>query len=222
MNVSSPDRVDPSSPDGLTVGASGEIARDVTCPRCEYNLRGLRGPGAGVVRCPECGMLCDVARIVRTRWNGPWYNAPGFGTVVAPVLYAMVGAIVLPVAWLAGTVAVDGALLPIILAVAVTVALMALWALRMCRAYRYFDGLKGVLLALLVHVLAVAYLATLIWGVVVVLQGVAGAVASRMDAATHLMQVLIGTVIFATGALVCWRGCRYIAHQCIRRHLELR
>ncbi len=38
-----------------------EIQQDLDCPHCEYNLRGLLGD---VVSCPECGEICDVAKLV--------------------------------------------------------------------------------------------------------------------------------------------------------------
>lgn len=38
------------------------IGQDISCPRCDYNLRGLSG--AAVVVCPECGDRWDAAALL--------------------------------------------------------------------------------------------------------------------------------------------------------------
>src|SRR5262245_60898704 len=44
------------------------VDRDVLCPLCEYNLRGLVEP-----RCPECGYSFEWAELLdRDRWTHPW------------------------------------------------------------------------------------------------------------------------------------------------------
>lgn len=40
------------------------VRRDVACPNCDYNLRGLQGL---MVRCPECGMIWDVIDLAAMR-----------------------------------------------------------------------------------------------------------------------------------------------------------
>ena len=57
--------------------------RDVACPGCEYNLRGLYGP---VVSCPECGLTCDVAKLVQQKWEKSWQHAPKFHVVTGSVI----------------------------------------------------------------------------------------------------------------------------------------
>ena len=37
------------------------VTGDIACPQCGYNLRGL--PMGQTVRCPECGMASDLARL---------------------------------------------------------------------------------------------------------------------------------------------------------------
>ena len=41
------------------------IQRDLLCPQCEYNLRGLYGD---TVSCPECVAVCDVAGTDDLAW----------------------------------------------------------------------------------------------------------------------------------------------------------
>jgi hypothetical protein len=44
------------------------LERDLLCPLCDYNLRGLSDP-----RCPECGHQFDWAELIdEARWHHPW------------------------------------------------------------------------------------------------------------------------------------------------------
>ena len=61
--------VAPASDQGLSI-----LDRDVACPDCGYNLRGL---SREIADCPECGLRCDVAKLLTRRWDQPWYKAPG-------------------------------------------------------------------------------------------------------------------------------------------------
>ncbi|MCG8509202.1 MAG: hypothetical protein MI741_08225, partial [Rhodospirillales bacterium] len=67
------------------------LERDLACPNCDYNLRGLPGP---VVACPECGCKCDIPKLITARWNKPWYRAPKFNIVLAPATVAFIGVVV--------------------------------------------------------------------------------------------------------------------------------
>src|ERR1043165_104303 len=53
--------------------------RDVPCPKCGYNLRGLSGP-----TCPECNTLLALDDLENPA-NNPWSSVPGvaFLAVVA-------------------------------------------------------------------------------------------------------------------------------------------
>lgn len=54
---------EPGSPPDWT-----ELQRDVLCPLCEYNLRGLIEP-----RCPECGHQFMWSELLdESRWKHPW------------------------------------------------------------------------------------------------------------------------------------------------------
>lgn len=68
------------------------IRRDLACPQCDYNLRGLSGD---VVECPECGMVCDVARLVSMRWTRPWHEAPRLMTASLPAAWLYAALLVL-------------------------------------------------------------------------------------------------------------------------------
>ncbi|MHC4775344.1 MAG: hypothetical protein ACYTBR_08770, partial [Planctomycetota bacterium] len=65
-----------------------QIREELTCPQCEYSLRGVPGD---VATCPECGTQCDLARLIVNQWTGPWYRAPGFHRVLVPVTCAGIG-----------------------------------------------------------------------------------------------------------------------------------
>ncbi|MHC4109101.1 MAG: hypothetical protein ACYSTY_13560, partial [Planctomycetota bacterium] len=65
-----------------------KLREELACPRCEYSLKGLRGD---VVTCPECGTECDLAKLMLGQWVGPWYRAPGFGRILAPVACVAIG-----------------------------------------------------------------------------------------------------------------------------------
>ena len=51
-----------------TPDAVEAIQRDLACPACGYNLRGLTGD---VIPCPECGTDVDIARLVTQKWTKP-------------------------------------------------------------------------------------------------------------------------------------------------------
>lgn len=71
--------------------AVDEIRQNVACPKCEYNLFGLRG---AVVNCPECGEVCDVAALVSKQWTKPWHEAPGFSRLAYPAVVFAAGFVV--------------------------------------------------------------------------------------------------------------------------------
>ncbi|MFP4225062.1 MAG: hypothetical protein ACLFVN_13480, partial [Phycisphaeraceae bacterium] len=124
------------------------VRRDVACPECGYNLRGLTGP---VVACPECGHEADIAKLVARRWDRPWWKAPGFNTLLLPA-----AALALGVAF--GGIGIGFALAnlqpanPGLVFASAAMALMAVWGWLMWRTTRLFDAATGPLLALLAHV----------------------------------------------------------------------
>lgn len=62
----------PDLPDALQVYFSG---RDVPCPHCHYNLRGVSAPA-----CPECGRAIELQLVgVRRYWVPPLFMLLAFG-----------------------------------------------------------------------------------------------------------------------------------------------
>ena len=79
---------------GSSVGSGerlvDEIHAALTCPDCDYPLRGLPGPE---LDCPECGRPIDLTQLVTQRWTQPWYRAPKLNRAMLPVAVALVGMI---------------------------------------------------------------------------------------------------------------------------------
>ncbi|MHC4216961.1 MAG: hypothetical protein ACYSU7_00760 [Planctomycetota bacterium] len=190
-------------------GRRDQVARIrevLCCPQCEYSLRGVRGD---VATCPECGTKLDLARLIVSQWSGPWYRAPGFNRVLAPVTWAAISpwGVLLMFAF-----ELAGARTPVY-AMAAGGAVVLVWIGLMWRLKRMIPGGAAMLLALLAHGILVGYAAgavaviTLVWRAIV-----AGSflVAAPTVAAT----------LPALGLLwACRRGEKYIAQRCIRQHL---
>lgn len=184
------------------------ILRDITCPGCEYNLRGLHGP---IVDCPECGRRCDAPKMVAARWTGPWWKAPQFNTVLMPSTWAVLSYLGVGVMF-----ALD--LGPMALAIrgAAFMAALAVWAVLMGMAWRLFAGPWGLALALLAHVLIAGYLTGVLGVVITVTVSVLNA---RDGDHLSLLFLLPLTAVFAGVIGLCRLGERFIAGQCIKRHL---
>jgi hypothetical protein len=88
------------------------------CEECGYRLMGLREEPPGTVRCPECGLQCDLAAAPRLRpWPGPaWMALRLCGAFAGNV------AIVLVVIWLVGLIGVPN--LPRLLVATFFIALL--------------------------------------------------------------------------------------------------
>lgn len=82
-----------SPPDdkSIELDESGNVAVDLPCCHCQYNLRGISPAGA----CPECGNPIDVARCIQAvRWPGA--RAPMFhGILIGVSVIFLVAAAVL-------------------------------------------------------------------------------------------------------------------------------
>ncbi len=190
-----------------------EIQQDLTCPACEYNLRGLRG---AVVQCPECGATCDVAKLITNRWRKPWYRAPKLNVVYTPTAIAVVGLLTCNIlAVLVAAALNGGAARNVGIATIITVLLLLLlWVAAMWRAYRVFDDPKGWVLAVLGHGLLIGY----VGGLGMVISGL-----TMTFAVGGVPGAVFGLIIAVVGGALIWvcrRGEKYIAGQCIRRYLE--
>jgi len=189
-----------------------EIQRDLACPQCEYNLRGLQG---AIVTCPECGRECDVAKMVSQRWTQPWHKAPGLSTIYSPTAwFVLVGVFVSPC--LLGA-AEDWMARAIILA-----AVAAGWVGFMARAWTVFRTNEGIKLAAVSHVIFAAYIAGVVPIIGTLLIAAVAVLARERDRVSIfwfvVLLVLIPLGIFLIN--VGRRGERYIAERCIRQYLN--
>ncbi len=196
------------------------ILRDIGCPACGYNLRGLHGP---IVECPECGQRCDVPRMVAARWTGPWWKAPGFNTVLMPTVWLLVSFISMTIVSLVLDSAAAIVAIPLVF-----LGLLAFLGFLLWRAWQLFASMRGVWLALLGHVIFAGY------GV-----GVIGAVGFILVIILTLIDVwdrtsltweqawvvglnLLFALLCGVVTWLCRRGERFIAGQCIKRYLAKR
>ena len=183
------------------------IQRDLACPQCEYNLRGLYG---AIVSCPECGATCDVAKLVSLRWTKPWYRAPGLGTVSLPAAWSVLGLIALPFAVTLDVSGRAGGLL----------AWLGVWLWLLWRAWRLFEGAEGVFLALANHALLAGYLLGVGGFIILVVRTIVTFVVPTIG---HDPLQLFGSVcVLALLVLLAWacrRAERFVAQRCIRRYL---
>jgi DNA-directed RNA polymerase subunit RPC12/RpoP len=185
------------------------IRQELRCPECGYDLHGQRGE---LVTCPECGFRCDIGRLISERWTGPWQMAPGYSWLLVPVGWLMIGAILTAVAHMFDKHEIG---LPTRTIAVVSVSglgwIILLWLLSRRHSVRYPIGLS-----LLAHGLLVGYVSTLlglIWAIVGVFQA-----ASNAERALWVGISLVTIPLF----IICRRGERFIAEQCIRGHLRRR
>ena len=185
------------------------IRGELRCPQCDYSLRGLAG---NIVTCPECGLLCDIARMVTSRWIGPWWEAPGYTRLVRPVAWAVFAA--------AGCFVASGSIVQsrfdttvVISMIGVLLAIPIIWMALMWHAHRLFPDGRGLPLALLAHALFAGYLAATIGIAAGLIQLVWGFNPGRLIVAIVILPLMIALF------WLCRRGERYIAEQCIRKYV---
>jgi hypothetical protein len=179
------------------------IRRDIACPACGYNLRGLQGE---TVTCPECGLACDAAKLVTRQWDRPWHQAPGFALTLVPGCWLYVSVLMSPVVLaLTNSPAVACAAL---VGFGGLGSLALFWFVR-----RWWGSNEGLFLALLPPILIVGYLAAL--------AGIVGGIA-RILIPGHVLEAMFGVGIAAASLALGWacrRGERFIASRCIRHYL---
>ena len=199
-----PAPVDDAPTLGKGEAAIEELQRDLECPACQYNLRGLRG---AVVKCPECGADVDIARLVSRKWTLKWWQAPGVNLLAAPVAVALVGGVIVLIA-----LAYDAShSRPPLTAMGLAVGCVALWSWLMVSIYKFWQGAWGCVLAMFAHAVLLLYDAGAIFALVGLVVSLSGA-----------DRAVVGVPMFLGGitAIVAGRWLeRYIGHQCIRRYL---
>lgn len=182
------------------------IQRDLACPQCDYNLRGLRGE---VVSCPECGAVCDVAKLVSQRWTKPWHQAPGLGTVYLPTAWAVLVVLALLTAFTA--LGWTGRLLVLLIG-------LGGWCWLMWLAQRLFQTSEGLHLALAGHLILTGYL----MGVVGCFAGVLYAVSELPTNPLHCVILSPVPVVSLAAVWLCHRAEVMVAKRCIRGYLATR
>ena len=183
-----------------------QIREDLTCFQCGYSLRGVPGD---VGTCPECGVECDLTRMIVNQWTGPWYYAPKFNQVLAPLATVSIGV------WGVLIVFVVEAALKRTPTYTVSAAgvLVVTWLVLMWRLRNLMLDGAAMGLALLAHGIFAGYVISLvgtIW-----LLWLAGSSGSWMVATPSLVSVLPLVGLAWAGR----RGEKYIAQRCIRQYL---
>lgn len=199
-----------TDPQGIDTskGASAvaEIQRDLACPSCQYNLRGLRGE---IIDCPECGANIDIAKLIARKWTLQWWQAPGFNLVAAPVAVALIGGVVCLIGF---GVEVGGLRQVPWISLALFLAAVAIWGWLMTYIRRFWGDSWGVTLALIAHAVLLCYDA-----------GMAGiAVGIVFLLAPVKLGFIISIIAWAVAVALLWAGRRmerFIGQECIRRHL---
>jgi hypothetical protein len=183
-----------------------QIREELSCPQCGYSLRGVAGD---VGTCPECGTECDLTRMIVNRWTDPWYHAPKFNQVLAPLVTVSLGV------WgVLLVLAIEMALkrTPAYTAVAAGGLVLA-WLVLMWRLRNLMLDGAAMSLALLAHGIFAGYVVSLagtIW-----LLWLAGTSGSWMVATPALVSVVPLVGLAWAGR----RGEKYIARRCIRQYL---
>ena len=192
--------------------AMKELANDLACPRCDYNLRGLVGDE---VVCPECGQHVNVARLIAQRWTRPWWHAPLYNTLALPLAWVVLSAIaLLPITAISLEPKYRHTWIPW----AFTSVAVVGWFAVMAFVRRRFGSSEGIALALLLHAVLPAYLfglfGVLSFGIRLIAFDI-----GRFPAA----MAIIDAVSMAAGVVVILVARfteRFIARRCIKRHLQ--
>lgn len=203
---------------GIPSAEAGVWDRDIACPDCGYNLRGL---GAGDVACPECGLASNVPRLLTRRWDKPWYRVPGLKWISMPASWLVVSGVVLLILSVANQYE---QLMPRTVLFAGWVAVTAaVWMLLMVWVCRSMGGLASAGYALLSHVALGGYLV----GVPLLIGGLAWTAVWVVDVFSqrsmagrqHGLSVVLllgGFVLFVFGRWIE----RVVAGHCIRQYLR--
>ena len=191
---------------------SALIRGDLTCPVCEYSLRGLPGD---VVDCPECGARCDLASLLARQRLGRWYNAPGFVVLQLPVMWLTLSFWTGALLW---GLTSFGRGSPRAFASAIALVIVVGWLAFLVYTRSRFGDWRGPVLSLLAHVLLAGYFTGVI-GLFISIFG-AGIFGAVFPTPFNVVMLVLCVVACAALMYACRRGERYIAEQCIRRHLQ--
>lgn len=202
----------------VPVSDGWRVDRDIACPTCEYNLRGLLGP---VLDCPECGRRVDVIELATRRWDKPWYRAPGYNFISLPAAWAMLSLVMLLCsgAFVAAQLrpgSMTGSALLITIA-AWMIALLG-WAGLLSLAYiRFGRDFAAVGFALLAHLALGGYLL----GIGLIVGGIISGFTGLQD--DEVLPLILGAAMLVggVGLMVAGRFAeRAAAKYCIRKWMK--
>jgi len=202
----------------MSSAQSGLLDRDIACPGCAYNLRGL---GAGDVVCPECGLASNVPRLLTRRWDKPWYRAPGYNKLCLPAAWLVASLLLLVVLSILNALTRGQYWAAFFAGWGLVTA--AVWVGLLVWVWRSMAGLASAGYALLSHVALGGYLV----GVPLFIGGFAWAIAWVVDVFSqrpmagkqHGLSVVLllgGFVLFVFGRWIE----RVVAGHCIRLYLR--
>ena len=186
---------------------TSQILQDLACPQCEYNLRGLAGD---IVHCPECGLECNIPQMIARKWIGPWHQAPGFTRLLMPLAWlSFMLMFVFPCFMVEVTVRRGNGLVT-----SIGAAIMILgWLVLLRRAEQVLEEHRGALLALLAHLLFAGYIVSLTGIIMMIVVLLSRQTIVNLLFALVIVPAMIGLFV------LCRRGERYIAEQCIKNYL---
>ena len=186
-----------------------QILNDLACPQCEYNLRGLRGP---IVNCPECGVPCNIPRMIAQQWARPWWEAPGFNRLITPLAWIVISGCAVFVAYIFDLEQwKSGGLITAALAL---VALVG-WAFLINWAPKEFEDERGIVLVIFLHALFVGYILGTVGALMLAIRALSSGSPIQGVVTLPVIAALVVMLVF------CRKGERYVAEQCIKRHLRL-
>jgi hypothetical protein len=159
----------------------------------------------------------NVAQLTAAQWRGPWFRAPLLNTLALPVAWALIAPMSSLILLMASSIWRQGA--PnvwhfLFLSLAIVIG----WVLLLTFVTQRFGSREGLWLALMLHVVLLAYAL----GSVGVLSMIVKLVADLTSApALAIFDAIVLAVCIA--AIVGARlGERFVAFRCIRRYLRLR
>jgi len=129
-------------------GQAERVRSELTCPQCDYSLRGLHGD---VVNCPECGHECNIKAELR-RYED--WTASAYLCAMGPVYTILLG---LAIALLAALVDDWGVW---IMCYAIEPAVLIFWITVVCSVAGHFGLRTGVPLMLRSHLILMTALAS--------------------------------------------------------------
>lgn len=188
-----------------------QVLLNVYCPNCQYNLRGLRGRE---VQCPECGHTCDITKLVCTKWDKPWYKAPGYDKLCLPFYWIFAGISIGPI--LFGVITF---LLRVNVIIYYPFIALAIYLLCFIPAYRLFKSKRGIWLSLLIHIVAIGFFLSIpifiLIDVILIIQ------LELLDRPLTLTACILASLIGCFFSIkYSRRADRYVAQQCIDQYLR--